>query len=809
MKKRLLSIMTLLMLVSCKGGNASVTSPKESNSVSSVNSNPSANVSSPKKEEEEFEKSDNSDLPYVSSISELKKEDWHDARWIWSEKNPADAYFAFRRTFELSKLPSKAELYISADSKVNVYLNGKLVILEANIKRGMTTHDSYYSVHDLLASLKTGKNVLAFEVCYFGQSSNSFVSAAQGGLLFDLDMGESHIVSDASTKVERIQAYRNKSQLKENYPGHPTSTFLAERDIYFDNRLKEEFYLPDFDESSFVASKVVGKPGCLPFGDLYLCDLPAFDFDSEVTWMNLKEGVLDQKLTQDTVFTFQLDSNQQFLPYFELESEEEGKVITFYTNSKTTQGVTSFMDDYVTSQGAQSYQQWYYRTGYQFIMEVPKGVTIKKVGYRKTGYHSTKVGNYQSDNSRLDLLWTKAYNTLNICMRDNYMDCPERERSPYTGDAANQIEETLYALDEDGWKLAKKTLLGLPGWVKADGIIPSRWPSATTNEIPMQNLAFLVTAYDYYLYTGDADTMKKVYPIFVNYLKLWNQNADGSIEYRNGSFPWVDWGSGYDSDLMEQGWYYWAMESVEELGKELSLLSSEEKSYFDGRMQAMKASFHGKYQTENGFASVDENGQRHDIDDRGNALAVLSGLADESDYEMVTNVLKSTMNSSPYMERFALEALCKMSKLSEAKERMLNRYQGMIDYEASTLWEAWSSKPIDGTINHGWAGGPLVVMSKYFAGIRPLGKGYESYEIKPSVVSSSYKSSVNTPKGILSYTLKKEESVTTIQVSAIDANGSLVLDSSYGDEVTLDGKKVNLENRTLSLTKGEHTIVIC
>ncbi len=139
---------------------------------------------------------------------------------------------------------------------------------------------------------------------------------------------------------------------------------------------------------------------------------------------------------------------------------------------------------------------------------------------------------------------------------------------------------------------------------------------------------------------------------------------------------------------------------------------------------------------------------------------------------------------------------------------MLNRYQGMIDYEASTLWEAWSSKPIDGTINHGWAGGPLVVMSKYFAGIRPLGKGYESYEIKPSVVSSSYKSSVNTSKGILSYTLKKEESVTTIQVSAIDANGSLVLDFSYGDEVTLDGKKVNLENRTLSLTKGEHTIVI-
>lgn len=806
MKKTILSLMTLFLLVSCQKGNNSASLSKtdiaESNKTVSTAPSPSTTPEDP-----EYERADYSHLPYVSTLSDQKREDWHNARWIWAEKNPADSYFAFRKTFTLDQIPEKADLYLSADSKVNVYLNGTLIILEGTIKRGMTENDSYYSLHDITSSLKQGRNVLAFEVCYFGQNSNSYISSGQGGLLYDLDLGFSHIVSDSSTKVSRIMAYRNKSQLKEHYPNHPTSSFLAERDIYFDNRQKKDFFLPDFDESRFVESKIVGKPGYMPFGDLYFDNLPAFTFDQEVTPMTLKEGVLNKTLTQDTTFTFRLDSNRQFLPYFELESEEEGKVITFYTNSKTTQGITSFMDDYVTSKGRQSYQQWYYRTGYEFIMEVPKGVKVLKAGYRKTGYGSTKVGEYVSDNKDLDTLYEKAYNTMNICMRDNYMDCPERERSPYTGDSANQIMETLYSLDNEGWKLPKKTLLGLLGWVKDDNIIPSRWPSATTNEIPMQNLAFLVTASDYYLYTGDSETMKKVYPVFVNYLKVWNANKDGSIEYRPGSFEWLDWGSNCDSDLMEQGWYYWATDSVMSLGKELGLLSAEDKTFFENRMKAMKNVFHSKYQIADGFASYSEKDEkRRTIDDRANALSVLSGLADPEDYEMVTDVLTTTMYASPYMERFTLEALCKMGKIEEAKERMLTRYRPMIDHEASTLWEAWSSEPIEGTINHGWAGGPLIVLAKYFAGIRPLTKGYETYEIRPSLASTTYSSKVNTPKGILTYTMTTEEKTRTIKVSAIDANGTLVLDPSFGNDITVDGTKTTEHN--ISLSKGEHTIIV-
>ena len=825
-KKILLSLISLTFLTSC--GESAITSPSQTTpatTTTTTTEESQESITTPEEEVEEYlypeGKEDTSHLPYLSKLSSLKKEApaWNGAKWIWYSKTPADSYFAFRRKFQVNQIPSKAILSLSAADKVTVWINGKLVVVDGNIKRGMSEHDSYYSNFDVTSHLKQGENLIVFEVVFWGQSGNSSIAAKkdeenfQGGLLYDLSLGEEHIVSDSKTKVKRIAAYRNKSNLKEKYPNHPTSSFLAERDIYFDASFKEDFTDESLDDSTWDDASLLCLPGNLPFGDTYYCEIPPFAFDEEVTDMEDIHSVLGKKTTSDSILTFALDENQQFLPYFELEADEKGKVITFYTNTKTTQGTTSFMDDYVTVEGKQEYQQLYYRTGYQFIMEVPAGITITKVGYRKTRYNALQTGQYQSDNKNLDTLWKKASNTLRICMRDNYMDCPERERSPYTGDAANQIAETLYALDSDGWTLAKKTYTSLLGWVTDEGdmkdVIPSRWPSKTTNEIPMQNLACIITTYDYYLHTGDKETMKLILPIYVNYLKLWNMNENGTVQYRNGTFPWVDWGNNTDSDLMEQCWYYWALERVLLLGKEVGELKDEDKTLFEQRRNSIQSVFDSIYRTENGFASVTSDGTRRPYDDRGNALAVLSGLVKEKDYDLVTSLLVNTAYASPYMERFVDEALAKMNRFTEAKQRMLTRYKGMIEYEASTLWEEWDPAPDSGTINHGWAGGPLVVMSKYFAGIQPLSAGYQSYQIKPAYgVSSSHQASATTPDGLLSFTLETKEEKTTIQVTCPNDGGRLLLDPSFGNQVTLDGESVALEERALHLNKGTHTITV-
>ena len=44
----------------------------------------------------------------------------------------------------------------------------------------------------------------------------------------------------------------------------------------------------------------------------------------------------------------------------------------------------------------------------------------------------------------------------------------------------------------------------------------------------------------------------------------------------------------------------------------------------------------------------------------------------------------------------------------------------MVRDDRSTLWELWTP---EASPNHGWSGGPLIILGKYIAGLRPEGDG--------------------------------------------------------------------------------------
>ena len=109
------------------------------------------------------------------------------------------------------------------------------------------------------------------------------------------------------------------------------------------------------------------------------------------------------------------------------------------------------------------------------------------------------------------------------------------------------------------------------------------------------------------------------------------------------------------------------------------------------------------------------------------------------------------------MEKYVLEALCLIGKTKEAQKRIENRYSIMVnDEETTTLWEYWEKDT--GTTNHAWAGGPLIIMSKYFAGISPEKPGYDVISIKPDFGNlTEIKSVVNTNHGRVEINASKKE----------------------------------------------------
>ena len=115
--------------------------------------------------------------------------------------------------------------------------------------------------------------------------------------------------------------------------------------------------------------------------------------------------------------------------------------------------------------------------GHEVHYTAPASVQFLDVKYRETGYNAQFVGEFHATIA-LNTLWEKARRTLYVTMRDNYMDCPDRERAQ-SWRRINEIGETFYVFDAtNGPLLARKAMLELARWQRADGTLYSPVPSA-------------------------------------------------------------------------------------------------------------------------------------------------------------------------------------------------------------------------------------------------------------------------------------------------------------------------------------------
>ena len=130
--------------------------------------------------------------------------------------------------------------------------------------------------------------------------------------------------------------------------------------------------------------------------------------------------------------------------------------------------------------------------------------------------------------------------------------------------------------------------------------------------------------------------------------------------------------------------------------------------FLESRAKAIETVFEKRYWNEDGGYF----GSGKVVDDRANAMAVLSGLCPKDKYPRVRYLLMSVFNSSAYMENYVLTALCEMGYREDAFKRMMCRYQPLIDSDNSTLWEDFFHL---GTHNHAWSGAPATILLRYFS----------------------------------------------------------------------------------------------
>lgn len=695
-------------------------------------------------------------------------------KWIWiNGANYENTWMNFVKKFDLNQAPQKAVARIAVDSKYWLYINGTLVIFEGGLKRGPSIHSTYYDEVDITDYLTCGTNTIAVLVWFFGKDGFSHLSSGMGGLLFEADIDGEYISSDDSWHVVQNPAYiqADPSDTKPNFR-------LAEANVYF-NASKDigAWYLPNYDTSSWNKADIICGAEYGKWGHLEKRIIPQLKnyglkpYENSADFENFTT-------TEQTVIEMKLAYNAQLTPYLEISADSGKKIIIRTDRYDVSEHEKNHMAVYYTRSGRQEYESLGWINGARVYYIIPSGVTIHSLKYRETGYNTEFVGSFECDDEFLNRLWTKSLRTLYVTMRDNFMDCPDRERAQWWGDVNIEMQMMMYCLDEKALLLYKKGIDSLAGWAEDYGYMLTVVPSGNQLfELPLQNLAGICGFSYYYDYTGDISVPERVYDMSSKYVLRYALNADGTIAHKKGSWDWADWGTNEDIAPIENAWYYMALKSCKKMATLIG--RDEDITEYDRRISLIAENYNRRFFKDEYYYNSTQN---HLPDDRANAVAVIAGLADKSHHADILKVFRTIENSSPYMEKYVLDALCEMDCIDEAVARMKKRYNKMVTDDYSTLWELWD---INGSLNHAWSGGPLITMSKYLAGIRPLNTAYSTFEIKPHMSQLSYIKCVvpsikgnicldarKTPRGIVMTVTIPENTTAKVYLPALDGSYS-------------------------------------
>lgn len=617
----------------------------------------------------------------------------------------------FRRCFEMGEIPEKVIATIAAETKYWLYINEKLVVFEGGLFRESLPGCGYADEVDIAEYLQEGENVIAALCWYYGNGGRNNVDSGQAGFLFDCpDIG----ISTADGKFLCAQ-HTGYYAPGEPYPaylygGHSVG-YCAENEFV-------GFEKADFDEKDFVPvcevdASAWGKLYKRPVPFLKVCDaIDVRDWQEE-------ESAVRVKLPYAMAMCVRLDMEAT-----------GGEVIDIRTDRFSINGgpgdsgrYNGHRLEYVCKAGNNEFESLFYLFGEEILISSSSNtVKINSIGWRETGYNTEIVGSFKCNCPIVNRLVEKSARTLYVCMRDNFMDCPDRERGQWIGDVSVQVPQAFFLLDASARKLVRKSIEDFIHLRRGDVLI-GNVPGSHGGELPAQSLCAISEwgqIAQYVRYSGDVSIYEICFEPAVKYLQLWDMQDSGLVAPRSGDWRWFDHLYNIDEAVLENAWYYSALKFAKRMATALE--DTRFDKFLSERMEKIEGAFeevfwNGKFYTSSGFA-----------DDRANAMAVLSGLCPKERYDGLADVLVSVSNSTIYMENFVLTALCEMGRVDLAYKRMVSRYYNLAMNENSTLWEDFY---ILGTKNHAWSGAPATIAFRYFMGIETE-DGFETIKVNPA-----------------------------------------------------------------------------
>ncbi len=397
-------------------------------------------------------------------------------------------------------------------------------------------------------------------------------------------------------------------------------------------------------------------------------------------------------------------------------------------------------------------------------------------------------------------------------------DCPNRERSPYTGDG--QVACVTVMHNFDARSFYTKWIQDIVGAQNiTTGYVPNGapWQPGCGGGVAW-GAAVSIMPWEFYLHYADTNILSATYEGmkgYVRYMLTWVDST--GIMYSQVPSPdgkpnrWMnlgDWSQPYElpPDDMVHTFYLWrcadlTAKTAKVLGEtseyeEYILLAEKTRDAFHNRFYDNEKGTYGKY--------------------GGNIFALKMGVPD-SQKDRVVSALKDDiiangghLDTGIFGTQFFFEVLTE-NGLHELAYQAMNKksapgYGYWLEQGATTSWEGWTDP---GSGNHPMFGGGLVWLYRKLAGMNtdPEHPGYRRIIFCPEPVNdiSSARYSNLTPFGMASISWEKRDSkfITKIEVP-VGSTAIVHIPATEPESIRESGKKIkrNSEIKNIGFRDG-------
>ncbi len=524
-----------------------------------------------------------------------RSRDWA-ARWIWHADAPQrNAWVLFRSEFDID-CPGNARLFISADTRYRVWVNG--VLLGDGPPQSQPYHQ-YYDERDLAPYLRGGRNCIAVVVHHHGVQA-----FASGGLLAELVDGQG--VTRCATGSNWRAMVGNAWRADTHFCGaNKIGPFQEHVDL---RAMPAGWRETGFDAGGWQAPTVVSDrsgngvpamPWCrmvprdidfLTFGEVYPKSIQSVEecldlanrhrsndlsvslsqVGRPLDWAKIgdsghllqaegwtflacsdrhQDGVTDGRY--DPCLT--LDFGRVLTGYAEVDVEAPaGAHIEIGYAERLVDGHFNntiecpFSDHVILAEGQNVFRPMVWRSFRYLRLRVKyceAGLRLRAIRAIEVNYPYTKRGAYRGT-ERLEKIFGICRTTLELCSIESLMDTPFREQAQWLGDVAAVTVPGIYACFGDT-KLPGKFLRQAAMNTRPTGLIANISNVASQdwqNDIPDYSLWWVIALWRHYAYTGDVRYLHECYPEMQRVMRthLERINGDGLLD---SLFGWIfiDW----------------------------------------------------------------------------------------------------------------------------------------------------------------------------------------------------------------------------------------------------------------------------